>query len=170
MASRLGGSRRAERATSGRSGILTSMVDAAAKHVAVLVVTALVAIGGVAIAKFHHLLFPRNMPTLNDFSGRWWLTIGSVSGEMTIKQTKDRQLTGTYVLENGISGDVRGRHDGYSFYNLVFVNDHNMRTFVESAPARLVGDCLVVDAVSADLINNPQRSANVRFSARGCEL
>lgn len=142
-------------------------VDAAAKHLGVVIVTACIAVGALLYPKFRHALFAPSAPTIDDFTGTWWTNIDGVPGRLVLRQNDDRGIVGTYQLDNGVHGEVRGLYDGQAFYNLV-LSDGTRKIFVESAPVSSVGDCLVANAVETEITELQQRRAG-KFSARGCE-
>jgi hypothetical protein len=160
--------KRAVKPGSALRAFVAKVVDTVVNHVVIALAAAAVAAGAVFYAYARHIMVAPDAPTLRDFSGTWWINVDGKSGEMTIRQTSDRRVEGTYKLDGGTTGVLKGLHDGYSFYNVVFDGSDHTRMFLESASVKEVDHCLQVERCELEIVRGIAQT-KAPFSARGCE-
>lgn len=80
-------------------------------------------------------------PTRRSFSGAWNIDLGSIHGQMDLKDVA-RTLTGNYTLSDGSRGQIEGTRDGKTF---------RVTLYRGSAPSRFFIDASFDPSPSADL-------------------
>jgi hypothetical protein len=83
----------------------------------------------------------QDFPTRRDFSGKWNIDLGSIHGQMELKDIA-RTLTGSYTLSDGSRGQIEGTRDGKTF---------RVTFYRGSAPSRYFIDAVFDPKPSADL-------------------
>lgn len=71
-------------------------------------------------------------PTQRNFSGAWNIDLGSIHGQMDIKDVA-RTLAGSYVLSDGGRGQVEGSRDGKTFRVTFYRGSSPSRFFIDAS-------------------------------------
>ncbi len=83
----------------------------------------------------------QDFPTRRDFSGKWNIDLGSIHGQMELRDIA-RTLTGSYTLSDGSRGQIEGTRDGKTL---------RVTFYRGSAPSRFFIDAVFDPKPSADL-------------------
>jgi hypothetical protein len=83
----------------------------------------------------------QDFPTRRDFSGKWNIDLGSIHGQMELKDIA-RSLSGSYTLSDGNRGQIEGTRDGTTL---------RVTFYRGSAPSRYFIDAVFDPRPNADL-------------------
>ena len=71
-------------------------------------------------------------PTRRSFSGAWNIDLGSIHGQMDLKDVA-RTLTGNYTLSDGSRGQIEGTRDGKTFRVTLYRGSAPSRFFIDAS-------------------------------------